>query len=447
MSATVLSEEPALAHTVLTVGLFIATYGMIISDRVPRALSALAGAGLMIVLGILSQHEAIEAVDFNTIGLLVGMMIIVVVLRRTGIFSYLAIKTAKAAKGDPLRLLIGFCLVTAVASAFLDNVTTILLMAPIIDAITHRLKLPVGPFLITAVVVSNIGGTATLIGDPPNIIIGSATELSFNDFLFNLAPVVAIILALTLLLFWVRYRRRFRLPAEAAEEKLEETDERSFITDAGLLRRSLIVLGLTITGFVLHGFLGLEAATIALGGAVLVMLVTWTSPHDVLHELEWTTIFFFMGLFVLVGGLEKVGVLDQMARGLLDITAGNEVALALGLLWLAAVISAVVDNIPAVTTMVPMVLAIARLQHPEVSGIAELAHQPDILPLWWAMALGACLGGNGTLVAASANVVAAGIAERRGHPISFKRYFRIGAPVTLLSLVVASGYIYLRYLL
>jgi len=429
--------------------IFVATYAVIISERLDRTVVALTGAGLMIAFGVLNQHQALEAIDPNTIVLLVGMMIIINVLKRTGVFRYAGWQMASALRGDPWRMLVGFALFTAIASAFLDNVTAILLIVPVTIAICDDLGLDPRPFLITQVLASNIGGTATLIGDPPNILIGSATGLTFVDFLVNLAPVVVPLLALLFAGFWLIHGRTGNLgqPSAEGQRMLGQADATVHIGDRRLLRRSLVVLALTIAGFVLHGVLHYEAGTVAMFGAVLLLLLSRIDLHPVLAEVEWPTIFFFIGLFILVGGIEQIGLLDRIASRAADLTQGNAALTALMLLWLAGIASSLVDNIPAVATLIPLTFAVARLMFPELAGLDEraLAVHPGVAPLWWALALGACLGGNGTIVGASANVVAVGIAERRGDRIGFWGFTRIGGPVTLVSLVVASIYVWLRY--
>ncbi len=434
--------------TVATI-IFVATYAVIISERLDRGVVALTGAGLMIAFGVLDQHQALAAIDPNTIALLVGMMIIINVLKRTGVFRYVGWQTASALGGDPWRMMVSFALFTAVASALLDNVTTILLIVPVTIAICDDLGLDPRPFLITQVIASNIGGTATLIGDPPNILIGSATGLDFVDFVVNLAPVVVLLLGLMFLGFWIVYRRSGRLgeSTKEARQVLAAADARVHLGDRRLLRRSLIVLGLTIAGFILHGALHYEAGTIAMFGAVLLLLLSRIELHGVLAEVEWPTIFFFIGLFILVGGVEEIGLLDKIASRAVELTGGNVVLTALVLLWLAGIASAVVDNIPAVATLIPLTFALARLMFPDLADLDDqtFAAHPDVVPLWWALSLGACLGGNGTLVGASANVVMVGIAERNGDHIGFWGFTRIGAPFAVVSLIVASVYLWLRY--
>ncbi len=435
--------------TVATV-IFVATYAAIISERLDRAVVALTGAALMIAVGVLDQREALVAIDVNTIALLVGMMIIINVLKRTGVFRYAGWRTAIAVGGNPWRLMVGFALFAAVSSAFLDNVTTILLMVPVTIAICDDLGFDSRPFLISQVIASNIGGTATLIGDPPNILIGSATGLNFVDFVVHLAPLVVLLLPLMVAGFWLVYRRPGGLgaPSPVARAALQQVDARIHIGDARLLRLALGVLAITILGFVFHGVLHYEAGTIAMFGAVLLLLLSRVDLHPVLEEVEWPTIFFFVGLFVLVGGVEEVGLLDRVARRAVALTEGNVTLTVLAILWFAAVVSAIVDNIPAVATMIPLTFAVARFLFPELAGLedGDLAIHPQVTPLWWALALGACLGGNGSLVGASANVVAVGIAERRNEPIGFWGFTRVGLPFTLVSLVVASLYVWLRYL-
>lgn len=435
--------------TIATI-IFVAAYGVIVSERLDRAAVALAGGALMIAFGVLDQEQAIAAIDFNTLALLIGMMIIVNVLRRTGIFRYLGWRTAIATDGNPWSMLLGFALFTAVASAFLDNVTTILLMTPVSIAICDDLGLDARPFLITQVIASNVGGTATLIGDPPNILIGSATGLTFLDFVVHLAPVVPVLLVLLSFGFRFLYRGHLQssMPSDEARETLRRADARVHIGDERLLRHALAVLSLTLVGFVLHSVLHLEAGTVAMFGAILLLLISRLEVRPLLEEVEWTTIFFFAGLFVLVGGLEETGLLDRIARRVVEATGGNVTVTILIILWFAGIASAIVDNIPAVTTMIPLTFAVARLLFPELADLsaADLAAHADVMPLWWALALGACLGGNGSLIGASANVVAAGIAERRNEPIGFWGFTKVGAPFTVVTLAVASVYVWLRYL-
>lgn len=433
----------------IAVAIFVVTYLVIVSERVNRTVVALTGAALMIILGVLDQEEALLSIDANTIALLVGMMIIVNVLRRTGIFRYAAWRMAVALKGDPWRMMVGLVLFTAIASAFLDNVTTILLIAPVTLALCDELVLDPRPFLITQVIASNIGGTATLIGDPPNILIGGATGLDFLAFLANLGPIVLVLVPLMIAGFWLVYGRTNRLgtPAFGKHFVMDDAIREELRGDPRLLATSLVALTMTIVGFFLHSLLHLDAGTIAVFGAVFLLLMTGIDPHDILSEVEWSTIFFFIGLFIVVGGLESTGLLQMIAEGVVTAVGGNVALAAFGLLWFAGISSAFIDNIPAVATLIPLTFALSRLLFPELASLsdADLASHPAVTPLWWALALGACLGGNGTLVGASANVVAVGIAERRGDHVGFWGFTRIGLPFALGSLVVASLYVWLRY--
>jgi Na+/H+ antiporter NhaD/arsenite permease-like protein len=332
-----------------------------------------------------------------------------------------------------MKIMVALSVITAVSSAFLDNVTTVLLVVPVTFSITHTLRVKAFPFLMAMIFASNIGGTATLIGDPPNIMIGSATGLSFLDFVRNDGPVVIVVQAVTSLLFYLMYRKDLKVEAENREQ-LMAMNELEFIKDPHLLRKSLAVLGLTILGFVVHGFLHLEPATLAIGGATILMAISGTKPEKILKEVEWPVIFFFVGLFVMVGTLEELGVIKLIAAEAIKLTEGNLLLTGMLILWLSAIASAFIDNIPFVATMIPLIQSMGQ-----IGGI-------DVGPLWWALSLGACLGGNGTLIGASANVVVAGMAEERGHHISFKKYLKFGFPIMLVSIIIASVYLYLFYL-
>lgn len=418
----------------IAVAVFLAAYGMIMAEKLHRAVVSLAGAVLVVVFGILTQEEAFAGIDWNTIGLLVGMMIIVNITRRSGVFEFLAIWSAKVSKGRPVMLLVLLTCITAFVSAWLDNVTTVLLIVPVTFAIVDRLNLNAMPFLICEVIGSNIGGTATLIGDPPNILIGSATHLGFNDFIVNLSPVIIVVLVVVVALMVLIYGRSFQVTA-ADRQKVMAMNELDAIKDWVILRRSLAVLALTILGFFLHQPLHLESATIALAGAVLLMIVTREEPEDVLLTVEWPTLFFFMGLFILVESLVKTGVITYLAGEALILTQGNFPLTAILILWVSAFASAIVDNIPFVAAMIPL-----------LKDVGAMSGMP-MDPLWWSLALGACLGGNGTLIGASANVVVAGIAERNGLKITFWGFTKVGMPLMIVSVIIATGYVYLRYLM
>jgi Na+/H+ antiporter NhaD/arsenite permease-like protein len=420
---------------VLAVAVFLVTYALIISEKIHRSVVALTGAMIVIFFGVIHQEEAIRAIDFNTIGLLVGMMIIVGITRRTGVFEYLAIKAAKLAKGDPWHILLFLSIITMVFSAFLDNVTTVLLIVPVTFSLTASLNLNPVPFLISQILASNIGGTATLIGDPPNIMIGSATGLGFMDFIINLTIPIVIIFIVTMFILKFIYRQQL-ITDDSLKANIMTLAEGDLIRDSALLRKSLLVLLLTILGFILHQFLHLESATIALSGAALLLLITREEPEDILLAVEWPTIFFFIGLFILVGALEHVGILEFIAQKSVEITGGALTQTAMLILWLSAVASAFLDNIPFVATMIPLIKSMGQL-----GGIENLN------PLWWSLALGACLGGNGTLIGASANVIVAGLAEKNGTVISFAGFLKIAFPLMILSIVISSIYIYFRYLI
>ncbi len=413
--------------------IFILVYALIVSEKVHRTIAALAGAVIMILFGFILQEKAIEAIDFNTLGLLIGMMVIVEITKHTGLFEYMAVKAAKWAKGEPMKLMLALSLITAVASALLDNVTTVLLVVPVTFSITHTLRVKAFPFLMALIFASNIGGTATLIGDPPNIMIGSAVGLSFMDFVKNNGPVVIVVQAVTSLIFYLIYRKDIKVEEEYRKEVMA-MNELDFIKDTRLLYKSLTVLGLTILGFILHGFLHLEPATLAIGGATLLMAVARVKPEKILKEVEWPVIFFFIGLFVMVGTLEELGVLKLIAAEAVKLTEGNLLLTGMLILWLSAIASAFIDNIPFVATMIPLIQNMGQ-----IGGV-------DVGPLWWALSLGACLGGNGTLVGASANVVVAGMAEERGQHISFKKFLKVGFPIMLVSIVISTVYLYLFYL-
>lgn len=415
-------------QSIIAVGLFVVTYAAIVTDKIHRTVVALAGGILMVLLGLLPQHEAYQAVDWNVIFLLVSMMVIVDILEETGVFQWLEFQCLRWSKGVPLRMAVLLCLMTAVLSAFLDNVTTIVLTVPLTLRVARTLNLRFGPLIIAQVLASNIGGTATLIGDPPNILIGSAARLSFTAFLVHLTPVALFILGLFVGTLAVLLRKD--LPPRPAEREPLVVEEQG-ITDWPLLKKALLVLGLVMIGFLLHGALHLEASTIALGGATLLLLIAGQDPHPRLREVEWTTLFFFVGLFLLVGGLVHTGVIEALGRAALGVVQARPLAGALLVLWLSGAASAVVDNIPYTAMMIPL--------------IKTLGTTMDIQPLWWSLALGACLGGNATLVGASANVIAAGFCEKNGEPLRFKDFLRYGLPVTLMSLLVSSFYVWLRY--
>lgn len=419
---------------ILSAVIFIGAYALIISEKFDRTVIALSGAALMILLRILSQETAIAEIDFNTIGLLVSMMIIVMITKRSGVFEYLAVKTVKMAKGEPYKIILLLSLITGILSAVLDNVTSILLILPVTLGVAKDLKINPVPFIIAEVFASNVGGTATLIGDPPNIMIGSAVGLTFIDFLKNVGGIAFLMLLITTYIFVLIYKKTLKT-TEQAKVKVMSMNENDCIKDKALLVKSLIVLAITITGFMLHGLLHYESASIALIGAAALLLISKQKTQYILHEVEWKTIFFFIGLFIMVAGIKETGIIKMLAEGVLNLTQGDLVLTTMAILWVSAIASAFIDNIPFVATMIPMIKDMGA-----ISGM-------DLNPIWWALSLGACLGGNGTIIGASANVIAIGMAEEHGHKISFAKFFKIAFPVMILTIVISTIYIFIFYLL
>ncbi|BDB00437.1 arsenical pump family protein [Clostridium botulinum] len=413
--------------------IFIIVYALIISEKVNRVVASLGGAAIMLILKLITQEKAFLKIDFNTIGLLVGMMIIVNITKRTGVFEYIAIKAAKFSKGNPIKILILFSVITAVLSGVLDNVTTVLLIVPVTLVITKTLEIDPIPFLMCEIFASNIGGTATLIGDPPNLMIGSAAGLSFLDFVKNLAPVIIIILTVTLLGIRQLYKNSMKT-SEEDKKKIMALDESKAIRDMSLMKKCLTVLFLTLIGFLTHSYLGFESATIAIAGSAILLAISKVEPDEILQETEWGTIFFFIGLFIMTGVLEDVGIMEVLAQKTLSLTKGNLVMTGIFVLWISAIASAFIDNIPFVATMIPLIKAMGTM-----GGM-------DIVPLWGALSLGACLGGNGTMIGASANLVVIGIAEKSGYKISFKDYFKLGFPVMLVSIIICTAYLLMFFL-
>ena len=436
--------------------IFGVCYLVIITERIHKTIVALLGAAVMIGFGVVSQDEAFYShefgVDYNVVFLLIGMMVIINIVRETGLFEVLAIWAAQRSDAKPFRLLVLLALLTAVLSAMLDNVTTVLLMAPVTLAITKRLGLNPVIFLVTEALASNIGGTATLVGDPPNIMIASKAELSYLDFLVVLGPIAVLIMAVFLAVLWLVFGRTMTVAPHLRTAVLA-LSSREAVLDRPFLHRCLWLLGIVNVGFCLHSFIHLEPATIALLGASLFMLIGHArrTPGNVvelsaLTDVEWKTIFFFIGLFILVGGLVKVGVIRYLADQLVSVTQGNLTGSTMAVLWGSAILSAAVDNIPYVAAMNPLIVDLARSLHPEISDYATLVHQPDIMPLWWALALGACLGGNGTIIGASANVVIVDIARKAGYPISFWQFFKLGFPMMLGSILMSAVYLWFLFL-
>jgi Na+/H+ antiporter NhaD/arsenite permease-like protein len=431
--------DPMAVSTII----LVVTYAVIIWDKLNRAIVALLGAAVMVLIGALDQAEALKGIDWNTIGLLTGMMILVSVSRRSGMFQYLAIWSAQSAKAHPAGILLLLQLTTAVLSALLDNVTTVLLVVPVTLAITEELDVPPYPFLFAEIFASNIGGTATLIGDPPNIMIGSLVGLDFNAFIVHLTPVIIVVMAVQALMIHLLWGRQMRSTPER-RALVMGMDPNGTIADPVLLKQSLVVLTLVIVGFVLARPLHLEPATIALAGAAVLMLLdNWQhhaekqseNVHKTFGDVEWITIFFFIGLFVVVHGVEVGGLLHVLADKLVAATGGNMAHAGFAILWASAYLSAIVDNIPFVATMIPL-----------IKNMAAAYGGPDkIEPLWWCLSLGACLGGNGTLIGASANLTVAGLAERSGVRFRFVTYMLYAMPMMTVSIMIAHLYVWWRY--
>ena len=416
---------------IIAIVIFLVTMAAIMTEKLHRTVAAVAGALLLILTGVLSVESGFSYVDLNTLGVLIGMMLFVAVVKNSGIFEYIAIKAAKIAKGRPWPLMVLFALITAVLSAFLDNVTTVLLIGPMTLAITSMLRINPIPFFMTQIMASNIGGTATLIGDPPNIMIGSAAGLSFTDFITDTGVAVLFVLAATIVCFYFIYGRKLHVEPEAMDSILQ-LDENKAIKDRSLLIKSVVMILLVVFGFVFHSQLHLESCTIALTAAAVMLLIGRQDVEEIVAGVEWTTILFFTGLFIVVGGLQETGVIQILANGLMDLTEGHMTLTILLILWVSAIVSSFLDNIPFVATLIPLILTM------QSSGV-------DVTPLWWAVSLGACLGGNGTLIGASANVVLSGISNRHGFPITFASYFKVGFPLMLVSVAISTVFLLLRF--
>jgi len=417
--------------TIIAGGIFILVYILIVSERMHRTLAALLGGLAMIIFNIISQEEAFQAIDWNVIFLLIGMMVIAGSLRESGFFQWLAVHAVRLGKGNPFWIMVILSLITAFTSALLDNVTIVVLMAPVTFFVAATLRMSPIPFLIAGILASNIGGTATLIGDPPNILIGSAAGIDFLTFAENMAPISLIILITFIGLSRFLFRKDLH-PGATNYQDVEALDTSSLITNRSLLIKGLIVMAFVLLGFFLQAVLHFEPATIALIGAIVLLIWSRNDPHHALREVEWVTLFFFIGLFIAVEAVVKVGIIESIAQGILRLTGSNIQVTSISLLWFSALASSIVDNIPYTTTIIPLV---ESLGHVMPSG-----------PLWWSLALGACLGGNATLVGAAANVVVADLANRSGHPISFRKYLNYSLLTTLMSLILASIYVWLRYL-
>lgn len=417
---------------IISIVIFLIVMTLVATEKIHRTTAALCGAVALILFGILDFDAGVEHIDFNTLGVLVGMMLFVGVVKGSGIFEYLAIKSAKIVRGNPWLIMLVFSLITAALSALLDNVTTILLIGPVTYTVC-RLLLDINPipFFITEILASNIGGTATLIGDPPNIMIGSAANLSFMDFLIYDTPAVLMILGATMVIIYFLYGRKLAV-TDDKKEAVMQLVEADAIHDKSLFRKSIIMIVLVAVAFVTHGYFGIEPSVIALAAAGIMLIISRADMEKTMREVEWTTIGFFAGLFIVVGGMAETGVIQMLAQGLIDITHGDMMLTIIVLVWASAIVSSILDNIPLVATMIPIILTMGG------SGI-------DIEPLWWAISLGACLGGCGTLVGASANVVMASISERNGYPLSFMEYTKVGFPIMILCTAIACAYLVVRF--
>lgn len=443
-SAPVAPSASSQLHLILAVSIFILSFSLILSEKYSRAIIAFLGGGLLVITGVLNEEDVIHALDFETLGLLLGMMIIVAIMKDSGVFQYAAIKAAKLAKAKPMGILAAFFFITAIFSAFLDNVTTVLLITPVILLVVQELEVKPYAYLFSTILASNIGGATTLIGDPPNIMIGSAAGLSFNDFIINLSPVTILSGITTIAIILLIWRKDLKA-TERAQSRIMRLNEKETITNKALAIQSIIVVAFVLLGFIFGHQLNLTPAAVAMfGAAVMLLLDNLDYPtheqnkrfHNKIGEAEWVTLFFFGGLFLLVYGLEKTGVITQIANLMLKLTGGDFKALVLITLWGSAIVSAIIDNIPFVATMIPLIKDIGM----------NLNGSQDIETLWWALSLGACLGGNGSLVGASANLVVAGISERGGYSIKFIPFMLRAFPLMILSILISSAYLWVFHL-
>ena len=416
---------------IFSIVIFIAVMACIVSDKLHRTLAALLGAIVVLVSGILPFEECLQYIDFNTLGVLIGMMLFVSVIKHSGFFEYISIKAARFAKGDPWKIMVALVVITAVASAFLDNVTTVILICPMTLMICRELKLDPAPFFITQIIASNIGGTATLIGDPPNIMISSPAGFSFLDFIIIDAPIAVIVLVATIVCFRFFFMKKLIVLPENVTD-FSHLNANEAIKSKSLFIKSIVMFLLVTVAFMLHSILHLETSLIALSAAGIMMLLGRQSVEKSIHDVEWTTIGFFIGLFIIVGAMAHTGVIDMFADFLVNATGGNLIVTMLAILVASAILSAIIDNIPFVATMIPVLLTM------QASGI-------DVVPLWWALSLGACFGGNGTLIGASANVILSGICNREGYCLTFNQFLKYGLPIMLLSIVLSGVYLFLIF--
>lgn len=418
--------------TVIALLVFIITFVFIISEKLPNAISAMLGGFLLVAFHIVSQEDAIHFIDFDTIGLLGGMMMSVAIMRKTGLFEYIAIKGIKITKGNPWKILVVLSIVTAVLSAFLDNVTTVLIIVPLTFAVADTIKINPMPILISEILFSNIGGAATLIGDPPNILIGGATELGFMDFIYNNVPIVLVVSVVTFFLLKLIYYKKL-ISQKVDHEKINAFDEKRAIGDKRFFILSMIVFSLIIIAFITHQIHGISLASLALGGGFIMMLVTKQDPEEILKEVEWPTLFFFIGLFIIIGGLETTGVIDFIADKMIIATGGELGPATQLVLWVSGLSTTVINSIPFTATMISVIKSMSET----MTG--------DVEPLWWALSLGACFGGNGTLIGAAANIIVAGFSQKTDYPMKFFEYVKVALPLMLVSIVLSSIYLYIKY--
>lgn len=419
------------AAQIISIVVFVAVMALVVSEKIHRALAALLGAVVLLIIGIIDFSAGMESIDFNTLGVLCGMMMFVAIVKESGLFEFVAIKSAKACKGNPWLIMIAFAVITAVFSAFLDNVTTVLLIGPMTIMLCKTLDINPVPFLLVEIIMSNIGGTATLIGDPPNIMIGSEAGLSFAQFIMVNAPIVVVIMVVLLVIFRFMYGRHLAVD-EKNRLNIMELSAEDAIIDKALFHKSVVMIVLVAIAFMLHGVFNLETSVIALTAAAVIILISGRDIEVAIEGIEWGTIGFFLGLFMVVGGMEHTGVIEMLGNAIVDATGGNVVLMMIVILWASAILSSILDNIPFVATMIPIIMVM------EASGI-------DVYPLWWALSLGACLGGNGTLVGASANVVLSGIANKEGYNITFMSFTKVAFPLMLVTVALSTIYLLILF--
>lgn len=435
----------------IATGIFIVTFGLIITERLDKTKVALAGGGLMMALNIVTQHEAFYdrkyAIDYNVIFLLFGMMVIVNILSKTGVFQFLAIKSAKLVRGRPVWILVLFTGITTVFSSFLNNVTTVLILIPVSLLIADELQIDPFPFLLSEIMASSLGGTATLIGGPPNILIASKVQLTFMDFIYHLTPAVFFVFSFFLLTITLLFGKKFRVKEEV-RQKILAINEYEMIKSYSLLIKSLGVLGLVIPGFIFSSRIHLEPATIAILGAAILLIISKENLQNVLRELEWSTLFYFIGLFIVVAGVVKVGLISMLSNYMISFTkpdAENMFATSMIILWFSALASTVMENTILIASVIPLVTDMAQTLLPSGMDLKLIIQHSTLMPVWWSLALGTCLGGNATPIGASANIVTLGLAEKAGYPISFKKYLIYGIPLTIEMIMLSTVYIWLRY--